>query len=187
MLPRMSPFDVLPALCAALDEITIPYCVVGGVALDLYGMDRGFSDFDFLVASPQNEQLADQLQRKLTTLDLSTMNFSPGISSLFGDSSVEYWGRQFAGFFAVKLSYMNEHLVDLIYSLRKPLSVAEIINRAVQMPLPGAAGRNIRAACLPDLVEMKKAAIEATDRPDEKRELDKHDLAALQALHLRDE
>ena len=181
MQRKRTPTDILTTLCASLDTAKIPYCAVGGVALAIHEVARETGDIDLLVSTP-HPLLADTLQRILTELDLFTMNCEVGVSSLFADSWIRFLSTRDDGFLAVKLSYGGQAFVDLIYLLREPLSVSEIIDRAEQKPLPGAPGRGIRIACVPDLIEMKKLAIAAPDRPEAKRESDKRDLIQLTTL-----
>lgn len=176
---------LLSALCGAFDQAAITYCVIGGVAMVLHGLDRETQDIDLLIRTP-SQSLADALQRILARYDLSALKFPMGVSSLFDDPFVEALSKNHAGLLVVRHTHnkvsRDEPLVDLIYSLRPPLFVSAIIHRAVQKPSLGPAGQMICVACLQDLIEMKHAAIAAPDRSAEKRSGDQRDLEQLEAL-----
>jgi predicted nucleotidyltransferase len=146
-------------LLRALADEHVPYCLVGGVAVNLHGVPRMTYDVD--IAVPTTVDTLQQVDRVLTGLGLRCRLPIELVS--LADETVRREYRDERNLIAVTYTDPADLLreVDILVSPTIPAS--ELVSRAVTLHLDDIP---VRVVGLDDLIALKRAADREQDRAD---------------------
>jgi hypothetical protein len=148
------------AIVRALEDASVRYLVVGGLAVNAHGFLRFTKDVDFVV------QLApDNIERAFVALrGLGYRPMVPITAKQFADAALrESWIRDKG--MQVLQFWSDQHIetpVDLFVT--EPFPFEEEYERSLVKPLHGAI--DVRFVCVPTLIRMKETAGRLQDRID---------------------
>lgn len=146
-------------LLAALAEAQLPYCLVGGVAVNLHGVPRMTYDVDLTV--PTTPDALTRLDDVLTRLGLQCR-----IPIRIADLADEALRREYAterNRIAVTYTDPRDPLREVDVLVSPPIEPAELVSRAVVLQLDDIPVRVVR---LEDLIELKRGTGREQDRAD---------------------
>lgn len=149
-------------LVTALSDSNIPYCIVGGVAVNLYGVKRRTYNVDVVVAL-DTKTLAS-LGKTLEALGLR-----PRSRVRLTDFSDPVLRRRLLierNLFKIEYFDSERPVREVDIILSPPLRASELIRRAVQLPMAGTA---VRIAALNDLIFIKRVSGRLHDADDAAR------------------
>lgn len=154
--------------------------------MKIRGLPREFNDIDLLIQTPEYN-LAEKLEKIMMKHEifLNLRSCPMGISALFSDSYIEMLAKPNGGLFVARFHDTDDKpCVDLLYSLKPPMKVSEVMKRAELIKFMDT-GLMVKTATVQDLIEMKRIASVAPERQEEKRANDSADLQLLEALATR--
>ena len=141
----------------ALDEAGVPYCIVGGLAVNLHGIPRTTFDVDVVV--PREAGPLRACREALEGLGLRA-RLPVALESLAGESDELLRARNLVAYtFTDPTNPLRE--VDVLVA--SPISGRELVSRAI---VRESAELAVRVACVADLVALKRAAGRAQDLAD---------------------
>lgn len=147
--------DLLEAFAAA----KIPYCVVGGVAVNLHGIPRMTYDIDVVVAL-EVEALADA---EAMFLRLGLRCRLPVHLRDFADEAYRLEMRDDRNLIAVTFTDPDDPLREVDVLVAPPVDPGELVARAVTLDLDGIP---VKLVSRDDLMRMKRASGRAQDEAD---------------------
>ena len=150
---------LVDALVPALEAAGVPYCVVGGVAINLHGIPRMTYDVDIVV-----EPTSSALERCAAVLSsLGLVARVPVRLADLADPELRQSLLEEKNLVAVPFLDPGDPLraVDVLVS--PPVDPRELVARAVIM---NRSQHAVRVACLADLIAMKRLAGRAQDLDD---------------------
>jgi hypothetical protein len=141
----------LQSLAAALADVSVPYCIVGGVAVNLHGVPRMTYDVDIIVATGLSAY--ERAHATLTALGLLPRH---GLSlTEVADESVRRRLKNERHLLAVTYSDPNDAMREVDILVDPDLDADGLVARAILRPK----GRvTLRVACRQDLVAMKRSS-----------------------------
>lgn len=151
---------------AALDDAGLRYVVVGGLAVVLHGYARLTADIDLAVDLSPGEPI--KLVAALTRIGMVPR--APVEARDFADADKRRIWAEDKGMKVFSMHDPRRPLIEVDLFLEPPIPFEDLARRAEPVAL---AGRTIRVASIPDLIEMKRTA----GRPK-----DDEDIAALKAI-----
>ena len=153
-------------LLAALANARVPYCLVGGVAVNLHGVPRMTYDVDLTV--PTTLEALGSLEAVLVGLGLQCR-----LPIKLTDLADDTLRREYAverNLIAVTFTDPKDPLREVDVLVSPPLTPADMVARAVTLQLDDIP---VRVVSLDDLIELKR---------DTGREQDRSDVAHLERL-----
>ena len=146
-------------LLRALADAQLPYCVVGGVAVNLHGIPRMTYDVDLVVAPT-----TDALQRThdlLVGLGL-TCRLPIRLADL-ADAALREEYRSERSLIAVTYTDLRDPLREVDILVSPPVSASLLIERAITLELDDIP---VKIISLPDLIALKRNTGRAQDLSD---------------------
>jgi hypothetical protein len=141
----------------ALDEAAVPYCIVGGLAVNLYGIPRTTFDVDLVV--PRERGPLAGCRQALEGLGLRC-RLPLAIEDLCDETDEALLARHLI---AVTFTDPSSPLREVDVLVAPPIPGSALVARSV---LRESAELSVRVASLPDLVALKRAAGRAQDLAD---------------------
>ncbi len=146
-------------LLRALADAHVPYCLVGGVAVNLHGVPRMTYDVDITV--PTTTDALQQIDRVLTGLGLRCR--LPIELATLADETVRREYREDRNLIAVTYTDPGDPLREVDILVSPSIPATELVNRAVTLQLDDIP---VRVVGLEDLIALKRAADREQDRAD---------------------
>jgi predicted nucleotidyltransferase len=136
-------------LLKALADAQIPYCIVGGVAVNLHGVPRMTYDVDLVV-----ETTADVLQRVDAVLVASGLQCRLPIRLVdLADARLRDEYRLERNLIAVTYTDPRDPLREVDILVSPPVAPNELVARAITLDLDGVP---VRVISIDDLIELKR-------------------------------
>jgi hypothetical protein len=146
-------------LLAALARRQVPYCVVGGVAVNLHGVPRMTYDVDLAV--PTTVVALGEIDRVLTELGLRCR--LPIRLADLADDAVRESYRDDRNLIAVTYTDPRDPLREVDILVSPPVAATDLVARAVVLTLDGIP---VSVVALDDLIALKRASGRPQDRAD---------------------
>ena len=146
-------------LLQALADAAVPYCVVGGVAVNLHGVPRMTYDVDLVVpTTPAALQGAHDVLERLglrCRLPIRLVDLA--------DPAVREEYRTERNLIAVTYTDPSDPLREVDILVSPPIAADELVARAITLKLDDL---RVPIVSLPDLIALKKASDRDLDRAD---------------------